>query len=283
MRKKTASAHVSQEPVLVLGWGKDGADDVDTVVDEFGYDAGLRCRKAPELDSRAVLGEIASWLKGNKNARILYVGAHGTLTGLRPDGTSSAKIGYTELADTLLANLRYKKRKLTVWLGACESDAAAELLRSVEDLPVGLLVSFTGEPTSRDIRRALKSLIKLSAITHGDKEGTSTPLTFIDSDVAKLKRDFPSISLHYKPSLDKVNERRRRGPGSMRSMVDRSIRPDGLIGEAISDSRNGYKSENKATRELIKKKKSEHKKLLERKRRPIEGKVVGCRKRKKTR
>jgi hypothetical protein len=274
---------VSQEPVLVLGWGKDGAEDVDAVVDEFGYDAGLRCRKAPELDSRAVLGEIASWLKGNKNARILYVGAHGTVTGLRPNGTSSAKIGYTELADTLLANLRYKKRKLTVWLGACESEAAATLLRRVRDLPVGLLVSFTGEPNSRNIRGALKSLIKMSAITHADKQGTTRPLTFIDCDVAKLKRDFPSISIHYKPSLEKVDERKRRGPKSMRSMVARRIRPDGLIGEAISDYRDGNNPENQATRELIQKKKSEHKKLLEKKRRPLEAKVVGIRKRKKTR
>jgi hypothetical protein len=284
VKEKSNPRPISNAPILVFGWGKDGAGDIDVVVDEFPYDSGLRCVKAPDLDSRAVLDEISEWLKNNKNARILYLGAHGKVNGLSPDGSSLDKIGYKELAETLAANLSRGKRRLTVWLGACDSAVAADFWRMIEDLPVGLLVSFAGKPTSRVVRSVLKALIKMSDIARPDKDGTPKRLIYSDCEIAILKRWFPSISVHYKTSsLAKVDALPRQGPRSLRSILERPVRSNGVLREALANLRHGYDSENQATRDLLDQKAKDYKNVLKEGRQPIAASTVDRPKRKRKR
>jgi hypothetical protein len=226
-KKLTKSQPTSNQPILVLGWGVDGAGDVDSMAEYFPYDQGLRCVKLPYADSRTVLNEVSAWLKGNTRATILYVGAHGAHNGLTPIGSprSLDKIGYRELADTLAANLLDKKKPITVWLGACNSEFAADLWQSIKLLPVQLLVTFSGEPHSGLVRDVLKALIEMSNILLPDKEEIPKPLTYLDADVSELKRRFPSLSVHYKArSLTKVDDLPFHGPNSLRAILERPSR-----------------------------------------------------------
>lgn len=275
MGKKNDQLSASNKPILVLGWGADGCLDVDCVVQEFPYDPGLECVKIPNLDSRSALDEISSLVKENKSLQILYLGAHGKWNGLAPDDQSPDKIGYRELADRLASALRGRRKKLAIWIGACESAVAAELWQMVEGLPVKLLVSFSNRPTSDDVRRLLRVLISMSDIVRRDKKGTPKRILTIDREVAILKRCFSSISVHYgTPSLRKVDQLPQRGPESLASALDRPIRSDGLLGETLANLVENYDSENLATRELLKKKAEEHQNAMHRARKRITAKTI---------
>src|SRR4051812_2064662 len=95
-----------KKPVFALGWGKDGCDDVDQVVNFYGYDQGLYCVRADSsTDSRDVLQTTEDWLKGHVNAQGLYLGMHGTKSELRPEiKDTGARITYRELAARIKEN-----------------------------------------------------------------------------------------------------------------------------------------------------------------------------------
>jgi hypothetical protein len=44
-KKVTKSQSTSNRPILVLGWGVDGAGDVDSMAECFPYDQGLRFKE----------------------------------------------------------------------------------------------------------------------------------------------------------------------------------------------------------------------------------------------
>lgn len=128
-----------KKPVFVLGWGKDGCDDVDQVVNFHGHDQGLYCVRADSsTDSREVLQAIEDWLKGHSNAQQLYLCMHGTKSELRPEekGTD-ARITYSELGARITGNFCKKAGSMTVFLGACQSEHAAFVWKSFEDRSPG--------------------------------------------------------------------------------------------------------------------------------------------------
>lgn len=105
-----------------------------------------------------------------------------------------------------------------------------------------------------------------------------------DSECAILKRCFPSISVHYKTSsLAKVDAQPRQGPGSLRSILERPVRSNGVLGEALANLRHGYDSENQATRDLLDQKAKDYKNVLKEARQPIAASTVDRPKRKRKR
>jgi hypothetical protein len=163
-------------PILILGWGADGADDVEFISRAFPNGHGLDCVKAPYADSRRVLKEISSWLNGNSNAQILYVGAHRANNGLVPEEgkKNKDKIGHREFGETLLG----AETELIVWVW----------------------VSFADRPDSEIVQEVLALLIEFSGIRLPWKTDVERELSYLEEDALNLKSRFPRISIYYRAS-----------------------------------------------------------------------------------
>lgn len=88
-----------QFPILILGWRVEGAGDVEFISRAFPNDHGLDCVKAPYADSRKVMKEISSWLKGNSNAQFCTWVRTAQITALcrRMEGKKKTKLATESL------------------------------------------------------------------------------------------------------------------------------------------------------------------------------------------
>jgi hypothetical protein len=187
-----------KKPVLVLGWGSDGCEDVDEIVNFYGHDQSLYCVRALRADSREVLGEIENWLQGNRDAQILCLGMHGTPSGLRPKRESdSAQITYSELAKAINRNF-CGNSSLTVFVGACQSEHAAKVWKKLGPLPVNLLVAFSGKEKIEVIREVLGTFLQQGDLCLPGEIEISKPMEFLERDIEELQRRFASIRIYYK-------------------------------------------------------------------------------------
>lgn len=235
MKRKVKSRTTSKKPVLVLGWGAHGCTDVDWIAKALGYDEALDCVKAPCVDSRRVLKEVEKWLSGHSNAQALCIGAHGVQNGLVPNQGSKDKVGYGELAETIAINRHSEAPPLTLFLGVCESDHAAELWRTLEHANVRLLVAFAGEPDSGFVQEVLTTFIQQGDILQSGKVRIDKALTYLDEDVEDLMKRFPGVSIHYNlDQLINVSELQESGEGSLREHLERvgRVGPGSLLYEA---------------------------------------------------
>jgi hypothetical protein len=200
LKEHIANLAARKKPVLALGWGRDGCDDVDQVVNFYGHDQGLYCVCADSsTDSRAVLQTIEDWLNGHVNARQLYLGMHGTKTELRPEREDTgARITYRELAARIRENFCKKAGSMTVFLGACQSAHAACIWKSFEDLPVRLLIAFSGDEDVEVVREALGTVLQQWDLLLPGKREAPKATDFLDEDVEALQKQFPSIRIFYK-------------------------------------------------------------------------------------
>ncbi len=200
LKEHIAYLAARKKPVFALGWGKDGCDDVDQVVDFYGHDQGLYCVRADSsTDSRKILQAIEDWLKGHANAQQLYLGMHGTKSELRPEEEDTgARITYSELGARITANLCKKAGSMTVFLGACQSEHAASVWKSFEDLPVGLLVAFSGDEDVKVVREVLGTVLQQGDLLLPGKMKVPNTTDFLDEDVEALQKQFPNIRIFYK-------------------------------------------------------------------------------------
>ena len=187
-----------KKPVLVLGWGPDGCEDVDEIVNFYGHDQSLYCVRALNADSREVLEEIENWLQGNRDAQILCLGMHGTPSGLRPKRKSDgAQITYSELAKTIKRNF-CGKSSLTVFVGACQSEHAAKVWKELGPLPVNLPVAFSGKEKIEVIREVFGTFLQQGDLCLPGEIENSKPIDFLERDIEELQRRFASIRIFYK-------------------------------------------------------------------------------------
>jgi hypothetical protein len=202
LREHIANLAARKKPVFALGWGKDGCDDVDEVANFYGHDQGLYCVRADSsIDSRKVLQTIEDWLNGHVNARHLYLGMHGTESELRPETEDTgARITYCELAARIKKNFCEKGGcgSMTVFLGACQSEHAASIWKSFEDLPVRLLIAFSGDEDVEVVREALGTVLQQWDLLLPGKTEAPKAIDYLDEDVEALQKQFPNIRIFYK-------------------------------------------------------------------------------------
>ena len=179
-----------KKPVLVLGWERDGFEDVDKVANDCGYDQSLYCVSAPQADSREVLGEIENWLQGNRDAQILCLGMHGTPSGLRPERRSGgAQITYSELAKTVKRNF-CGNSSLIVFIGACKSEHAAKIWKKLGALPINLLIAFSGNEDVEVIREVFGIFLQQGDLCLPGEIEVPKPIEFLERDIEDLQRRF---------------------------------------------------------------------------------------------
>lgn len=238
LREHIANLAARKKPVFALGWGKDGCDDVDEVANFYGHDQGLYCVRADSfIDSRKVLQTIVDWLNGHVNARHLYLGMHGTESELRPDKKDTgARITYRELAARIKENFCEKAGSMTVFLGACQSEHAASIWKSFEDLPVRLLIAFSGDEDVEVVREALGTVLQQWDLLLPGKTEAPKAIDYLDEDVEALQKQFPTIRIFYKhdrsAELSEVPEGKADELGTQLERRGR-VRKRGLLLEAV--------------------------------------------------
>jgi hypothetical protein len=235
----------AKKPVLVLGWGPDGCEDVDEIVNLYGHDQSLYCVKAPCADSREVLREIETWLKDNPDAQILCLGMHGTPSDLRPKRESEgAQITFSELGKMIGESFCGQFGHLTVFLGACRSDHAAGVWKELNSLPIDLLVAFSGDEKIPVIRDALGIFPQQGDLLKPGEGVAEKPISSLVEDLEDLQKGFSSIRIYHRPEraaqLTKVS-----GDGFAELGLQPELRgrvgDKGLLMEA---ARNAMRSEN---------------------------------------
>ena len=189
---KGSSVH---SPLLLVGWGREGAKDVVSVRNQFPCDKGLDCVYAQGADSEEVLREISEWLEDNPNAQFLYIGSHGNKTGLTPTKGATPRISWSRLASVLSK----AKRPITVWLGACLSTFAAKHWSDCHVLPVNPIISFSREPTTSEVMEVLKELVEMTNVSSPEFSQDGRDFSFLPEDVVELQQKFPNVTAHYRP------------------------------------------------------------------------------------
>lgn len=178
------------------------AEAEDVRVD-YPFDTGLQF--ADLREKKDVKDAIRKWLRGSGHpddqiAQVLYIGSHGNKTGLSPISGSkqSERMSWSELASIL----KPPKTPLVLWLGACNSSYAAEAWsKAGMDVPVQVIVGFSGEPGDRDISDLLLQLVNMSNIKTRGRKPRKKVLTHLPADVRKLKRmkfKKSALAVHYK-------------------------------------------------------------------------------------
>lgn len=197
--------HISQlaarkKPVFLLGWGKDGRDDVDEVINFYGYDQGLYCVRADSsTDSREVLKFLEDWLIEHRNAQELYLGMHGAGSELRPESEDTgSRITYRELAAVISDNYCGDADRLTVVLGACRSEHAVSAWENFKDLPIGLLIAFSGDEDVEVVREVMGTVLQQGDLILPGEVGVTKEVQFLDQDLETLQERFPSVRIFYK-------------------------------------------------------------------------------------
>jgi hypothetical protein len=183
----------ARPPFLLIGWGQEGAKDVYAAREEFPCDQGLDCVDAQGADSEEVLEEIADWLKNNRNAQILYIGAHGNKGALAPTTKATPNISWPRLAEVLSS----ARKPIRVWFGACLSTFAAERWNDPA-LPVDAIISFSGNPKTFEVMELLRDLVKRYNVGDEETSQDEGDLSFLPEDIVELREAFPNITLHYK-------------------------------------------------------------------------------------
>lgn len=193
MRKR--AKHSAAAPVLLIGWGREGAKDVYFAREYFGFDLGLDCVDAQEVREEEVLKAISDWLQDNDNAQVLYIGAHGYQDGLHPtrEGDSfRARISWRALAEALSS----AKQPITLCLGACSSVFAAEYWNR-NSLPlVSMILGFSGQPTTEETKNLLKEVVQNYSFSRGEDDQGGGDLTYLEEDIASVLQGSPSVSIH---------------------------------------------------------------------------------------
>lgn len=225
------------KPVLILGWGPDGCEDVDRIADALGHDQSMDCAKGEKAHSRDVLKQIAEWLKDNEYAHVLYIGAHGLEHGLGPTANGRDKLGYGELSDVIHDNISPKAPPLTVMLGACESSVAARGWNTLKQDAIGLLIAFRDRPTSSTVQDVL-----IEFLTQGDQllPGVATvpkEIVYLDEGVARLQKLHPNVAIYHKgkkKELGDVDLLPQSGAASLLGVLEAegAVNPGSLLWEA---------------------------------------------------
>jgi hypothetical protein len=200
LKEHIANLAARKKPIFALGWGMDGCDDVDEVVNFYGHDQGIYCVRADtSTDSREVLQTIEDWLNENFNAQQLYLGMHGTESELRPEmENTGARITYRELAARISENFCEKAGSMMVFLGACQSEHAVSIWKSFEDLPIRLLIAFSGDEDVEVVREALGTVLRQWDLLLPGKRDAPKAIDYLDEDVKSLQEQFPSVRIFYK-------------------------------------------------------------------------------------
>jgi len=166
-------------------------------------DTGLQF--AEFRDKKEVKEAIHAWLTNpdhpdDQVAQNLYIGSHGNKLGLFPTTRSkrSEVLTWAELASVI----NPPKRPIVLWLGACESSYAAEAWSQPGmNVPVQLIVGFSGEPDDHAVTALLLQLVHMSNIKTRGRKPRRKPLTYLPADVRRLRRmKFKKsvVTVHYK-------------------------------------------------------------------------------------
>jgi len=228
-----------KKPVCVVGWGEDGCQDVDEVVNFYGYDEGLYCVRAESsVDSREVLETIERWLAGNKNAQTLHIGMHGTEDALYPEETyRGAKISYKEVAGTIKRNFCGDAGALSVFLGACKSEHAAALWNQYAELPICLLVAFHGDEEVEVVREVLGKFLESGDILMPGRQVEFKDIAYLDEVVEDLQGRYSNVKVfHRLDSEPQLREVHKSENDVLRERLEKrgQIDNDGLLADALS-------------------------------------------------
>jgi predicted CopG family antitoxin len=200
LRSHIARLAERKKPVCVLGWGDDGCVDVDEVVNFYGFDDGLYCVRAESAtDSRVVLEVIETWLDANDNAQALHLGMHGAMNELRPErADTGARISYRELAGVIKRKLSEDAVPIHVFLGACSSDQAAAIWNEMTDVPISLLIAFSGDEDIEVVREILGKVLQQGDLLRPGEHEVFEPIVYLDQTVAMLQEKYPNIRFFHK-------------------------------------------------------------------------------------
>lgn len=251
-KRASKAATDLRKPILIIRWGgksgKSGMREAEDVRDEFPCDTGLQF--AEFRDKKEVKEAIHAWLTNpdhpdDQVAQNLYIGSHGNKLGLFPTTRSkrSEVLTWAELASVI----NPPKRPIVLWLGACESSYAAEAWSQPGmNVPVQLIVGFSGEPDDNAVTALLLQLVHMSNIKTRGRKPRRKPLTYLPADVRRLKRmKFKKsvVTVHYKfedrpqPEYVEVSKFRSRVRMGFGKYLDkRNIPVPKLFDEALNSS-----------------------------------------------
>ncbi|HKF47589.1 MAG TPA: hypothetical protein VKB38_09555 [Terracidiphilus sp.] len=190
MKPPTARPHA---PVLVIQWIADKRELDEIAEIREAVRSRYRIQTVRAHFKEQVYEAFTPWLK-TSCARILYIGAHGSRTGLvdrRKDGLETMR--WEQLGEHLAAVPSAFQHPVVLVLGACYSSLAPRIWTKLKlRIPVSHVICVAEEPLVKDVVQMIVQILVNDRDEESLLAGPNQEITYWDESISALRGSLPS-------------------------------------------------------------------------------------------